>query len=179
MPLRPLRLALLALLGGLALGACGTTTYIDSSLGNKQPDTKLGWTKVDPFEVELPTREPIDGATAPDLTGPLLVNIWASFCDPCKKELPLLEELAAAGTVAVAGFTRDLSEEKARDALKKYGVTYANWMDTDAQLAVALDGRVPINQVPASALIRDGRVVAVHIGEFKSKQDVLDGLELK
>lgn len=168
-----------ALTAALTLSACGATTYVDSSLGNKQQGYGSGWTKVDPFEIDLPTRKPIDGASAPDLSGPLLVNIWASYCEPCRDELPLLEQLAAAGTVTVAGFTRDLSEEKARDALKEFGATYPNWMDTDAQLAVALDGRVPINQVPSSALIRDGKVVAVHIGEFKSKQDLLDGLELK
>ncbi|RNL62123.1 TlpA family protein disulfide reductase [Nocardioides marmoriginsengisoli] len=179
MPQRPLRLALLALLGTLTLSACGGTTYFDSSVDGRQPALGSGWTKVKPFEITLPTDEPIDDATDPDLTGPLLVNLWASFCTPCKTELPLLAKLAKDGTLAVAGFTRDRSEDKAREALATAGVTYPNWMDNDARVAVALDGRVPINQIPSSALIRDGKVVAVHIGEFKSTKDVLEGLELK
>jgi thiol-disulfide isomerase/thioredoxin len=168
-----------ALVGGLALSACGGTTFYVNNLGDKTPVTATGWKKVDPFEIDLPTDRPIGDAADPDLTGPLLLNIWGSFCDPCKAELPMLQKLATDGTLTVAGFTRDHDEDKAVGALKAAAVTYPNWMDTDAELALALHHQVPINQVPSSVLVRNGLVVAVHIGEFKSRQDVLDGLVLK
>jgi thiol-disulfide isomerase/thioredoxin len=171
-PRRPLP-TLVALACTLVLSACGATTYVDGTPGTKQPVATLGWRKIDPVTIELPTGDAVGTATAPDLTGPLVVNIWASYCTPCKKELPLLQRLSTQGRVTVVGFTRDTRKDAAQAALARAGVTYPNWMDTDAKVALAMDGQVPINQVPSSLLIRDGKVVAVHLGEFTSAQDVL------
>lgn len=180
MPRRPVRLALTALVLALATTGCGVTKYVDSSAGRQVVTPTLGWKSIDPVSISLPTGDAVtDASPAPDLTGPLLVNVWASTCVPCRTELPMLEKISTEGTLAVVGFTRDLSKDNAREALERAGVTYGNWMDTDARVALAMDGQIPINQIPSSLLIRDGKVVAVHIGEFKDRQDVLDALEKK
>ncbi|MFL6061302.1 MAG: TlpA family protein disulfide reductase [Marmoricola sp.] len=174
------RLALLVAAGTFLLTGCGTTQWIDSSNGTHDPVVTVGWTKVHPIVITLPTDHPVGTAgSAPDLAGPLVVNIWASYCAPCKAELPLLQRISTAGRIAVVGFTRDTDASKAEAELTGAGVTYPNWTDTDAKIALALDGRVPINAVPSSVLIRGGKVVAVHIGEFKNEDDVLKGLELQ
>lgn len=179
---RPSRFVVAAVLATLlAAGAtaCDSSgSYTDTTNGNGSAQSILGWSKVDPIAVTLPTGNPItDGAALPDASKPVLVNVWASWCPPCKKELPLLQDVAASGRLDVIGFSRDRSEDNAAEALRKAGVTYPNWLDPDADVVDALDGRVPYASVPASFLIRDGQVVAVHIGEFKTEADVMRALE--
>jgi cytochrome c biogenesis protein CcmG/thiol:disulfide interchange protein DsbE len=170
---------LLAVLGAVVTG-CGPTTYNILPHGQKQPPTGAGWQPVPPTSLDLPLKHPITSdAAVPTGDTPILVNIWASTCVPCKTELPLLQKINAGGQLKVIGFSRDIHTSDAAEAIEKAGVTYPNWLDTDASIAVALDGRIPINAVPTSALIRDGKVVAVHIGAFTSRQDVLDALEVK
>lgn len=154
--------------------------FVDSSPGQSVAQATLGWSAVDPIEVDLPTGDPItENSAVPSDSVPILVNIWASWCPPCKRELPLLQEIAAGGQLHVIGFSRDRDKGNAAEALKDAGVTYPNWMDSDAELTDDLDGRVPYASVPSSVLIRDGKVIAVHLGDFKSKEEVLKALELR
>lgn len=178
---RPSRFVLAAVLATLlaaGAAACDSGNAVDTTDGTRSAQSILGWSKVDPIAVTLPTGNPItDGSVLPAASEPVLVNVWASWCPPCKKELPLLQEVAASGRLKVVGFSRDRSEDNAAEALRKAGVTYPNWLDPDADVVDALDGRVPYASVPASFLIRDGQVVAVHIGEFKTEADVMKALE--
>jgi thiol-disulfide isomerase/thioredoxin len=173
-PRRPL-LLLATLATALTLSGCGVTTYRNVTQGSGSEDVTLGWHKITPVAIDLPTGDPIGSPSSPDLTGPLIVNIWASWCEVCKDELPLLQKLDSEHTMTVVGFSRDIHQDKAENTLARYGVTYANWMDPEARIALAMDGKVPINAVPSSLLIVGGKVVAVHIGQFKKPQDVLDG----
>lgn len=170
----------LLLAGLLALAGCGGTTFVDSSPPGEEQSFRSGWSTVDPIAVTIPRGEPVvDGQVREsDGTAPILVNVWASWCVPCAKELPLLERISASGALQVVGLSRDVRTTYAREALEEAGVGYENWMDTGAEFAIDLDGRIPLAHVPASALIVGGKVVAVHLGEFESRSDVLAGLDL-
>ena len=80
-----------------------------------------------------------------DLRGPAVVNVWASWCEPCRTELPMMQHLAdrAAGRLTVIGVdTRD-----GRDAAASFGtdhrITMPMLFDPDQQLLGAL-GRVNV-----------------------------------
>lgn len=172
--------ALSAFTATAAVGCSSNGVFQNTSPGQAVPVVTKGWSKVTPISVQLPTSDPVtDGASVPADSAPLLVNIWASWCEPCKKELPLLQKVASTGKLNVIGFSRDRDKASAAGALKAAGVTYSNWLDSDASLGVELDNRVPLSSVPSSVLIRNGKVIAVHIGEFTSKAEILQALEQK
>ncbi|WP_170169757.1 TlpA family protein disulfide reductase [Nocardioides aurantiacus] len=105
-------------------------------------------------------------------TAPTLINIWAGWCGPCVDELPLLQRVAERGEVRIVGVSRDVREAVARDSLRTAGVTYANWFDPDGQFTRAAQSVIPANGVPATALVVDEQIVAVHLGPFESMKDV-------
>jgi thiol-disulfide isomerase/thioredoxin len=173
----------------LVLSSCGGTTYVDRDPGGNQPLDGAGWQGIEPIALDLdalraehdirPVRDDQAQPGTPVKPGtPVLVNIWASFCGPCKEELPMLQEVSDSGKLVVVGYTRDRKAPDARKALSAAGVGFLNWMDPDAEVALALDGRVPINGIPSSVLVRDGKAVAVHIGPFPDKATVLAALEI-
>jgi cytochrome c biogenesis protein CcmG/thiol:disulfide interchange protein DsbE len=80
-----------------------------------------------------------------DLRGPAVVNVWASWCEPCRTELPMMQHLAdrGAGRLTVVGVdTRD-----GRVAAASFGadhkITMPMLFDPDQQLLGAL-GRINV-----------------------------------
>ena len=73
---------------------------------------------------------------------PLIVNLWASWCDPCRRELPLIQKVATqtAGRVTVLGVdTGDRRDAGASFAADK-GVSFPTLFDPDKKLANAIAG---------------------------------------
>lgn len=103
------------------------------------------------------------GASLSSLTGKVVVlNLWASWCGPCREEAPILQELwrryRARGVVVLGVDLQDLSEN-ALAFTREYGVTYPSLRDgTDgAKRDLEATG------VPETFIIdRKGRI-ALHI----------------
>jgi thiol-disulfide isomerase/thioredoxin len=83
------------------------------------------------------------GVALRDVRGPAVINLWASWCGPCQRELPVMQRLAdrAGGRVAVLGVdTGDTREAGASFAAAK-GVSFPTLFDADSKLINAL-GRI-------------------------------------
>lgn len=104
---------------------------------------------------------------------PVLVNLWATWCGPCREEMPLLQSTSEqhAGAVQFLGVdTKDRPAAAAR-FLAEVGVTYPNVVDPDGDLLAHL--RLP--GLPVTLLLdAEGRLVGKHIGQLK--QASLDDL---
>jgi len=90
---------------------------------------------------------------------PLVVNLWAQWCDPCKAEAPILAAFAAraSGKVAVLGI--DYSDPDPAAAIRfaaASGWRYPQLVDPDA----VLRSRLTLPGIPVTLLVSaDGRVV--------------------
>ncbi len=94
---------------------------------------------------------------------PMVVNLWASWCAPCRKEMPAFDQVATdlEGQVAFVGVTDDLNRDAAVEAAEASGVSYPLRYDEDATVMTDLD----ISGLPATVFVdADGTVDGVHLG---------------
>jgi cytochrome c biogenesis protein CcmG/thiol:disulfide interchange protein DsbE len=74
--------------------------------------------------------------------GPLIVNLWASWCGPCRRELPLMQKVATqtAGRVTVLGVDTGDSRDAGASFAADQGVSFPMLFDPDKKLANAIAG---------------------------------------
>ena len=96
----------------------------------------------------------------------VVVNFWASWCEPCKREAPIFQSASERyrGRVVFVGVdTTDFSGD-ARGFLDRYGVTYPNVRDPNGRVLHKYGG-LPIPRT--YVLNRTGRVVGYIFGETR------------
>lgn len=96
---------------------------IPSPLVNKPaPDLDLP-----PLQNVFIDRQPVPGLKRADLLGQVtLVNVWASWCIPCRDEHPVLERLATDTRFRVVGLNFKDQPDNARRFLNQYGNPFRN-----------------------------------------------------
>ena len=94
----------------------------------------------------------------------VLLNFWASWCTPCRREFPLFREvLAARSDVVVLGVVFDDSRSAARDFMEDQHATWPGLVDANGRIARAYKARPGL---PETWVIdRDGIVRGRRIGE--------------
>ncbi len=160
----------LSLLGLLA--ACGGSQQLaDASQSLPSDDTTLdqGFVAGDGSITYLPVAERLP---APALEGPTLdggvyalplgqgkivvVNVWASWCAPCRAEAPVLEKVAkefASKGVQFVGLNIRDSLPTARAFAKTFGIAYPNIVDKAGELQVKFGSALPPQAIPSTVVI--------------------------
>lgn len=162
----------------IALGAATA----GCSDGGSDPAAQPGFVAGDPAStfVEVAERKP-----APDLTGPLLggdtyslatdrgddivvVNVWGSWCAPCRSEAAALEEVYQEvkdkGVQFLGINTRD-QEAQALAFVANKGITYPSLVD-DGAMQAGFASSLPVAGIPTTFVIdRSGRVAARAVSE--------------
>jgi len=98
----------------------------------------------------------------------LLVNLWATWCGPCRMETPELvklhKEFQSRGVEMIGLSTEDpvASAESVSDFIREYGVDYQIGWATREVAQTLMQGRTSIPQ--SFVIARDGRIVKRFIG---------------
>jgi thiol-disulfide isomerase/thioredoxin len=177
------RLAVVLLAASLALTGCtgatraskdsvdvvGLTTYPISA---RHPAPALTGKTFDGSSISLP---------AVGAGKVVLLNVWASWCGPCREESPMLGAVAttyAAQGVAFVGIDEQDTSSAGRAFATSAGMTYPNFVDPDGALLGKLK-MLPQMGIPSTLMLdKRGRIAARVIGPTNAAElkHVLDGL---
>ena len=90
---------------------------------------------------------------------PLIINVWASWCGPCRKEMASLERLAWQAhkvPFVVIGISTDDDPENAKRVLAATNATISHFIDTRLQL----ENMLGASRIPLTVLVdAEGQVV--------------------
>jgi len=134
---------------------------------------------------------PLPGYRAPDFTlldlngnevalrsfrgRPVLVNFWATWCPPCRKEMPDLQAFHEkyGDKVALIGINWGEDKNEVEDFLKKFGITYPNLLDANGKIFALYR----LTGLPSSFWIdEEGIIRGVWLGAMKT-QDIIAGFQ--
>jgi len=149
----------LVVLFGVQLISGRNPTEVPSVLINKPvPVFSLA-----PLEGLLANGRPVPGLSNEDLKGRVtVVNVWASWCAPCRQEHPLLVDLAKDPSIRVVGINQKDNPDNARRFLGTLGNPYAA-VGTDPNGRASIDWGV--YGVPETFIVGpDGTIRHKHIG---------------
>lgn len=110
---------------------------------------------------------------------PLIINVWASWCGPCRQEMQSLQRLAyrpGATRYAVIGISTDDDPEAARAYLKKARITFSQFIDSQLKM----ENMLGADKIPLTLLVdAKGRVVDKYYGaEQWDSPDALEAIAL-
>ena len=95
---------------------------------------------------------------------PLVINFWATYCPPCRAEMPLLQKRAGPQSgVQLVLIDEGDSRQAARDFLDSLGIHQVALLDSDLSVGRAY-GAIAL---PTTVFVRaDGTIAARHIGQL-------------
>jgi len=111
-------------------------------------------------DIVLPTLDGHITAPATYRDVPLVVNFWATWCEPCRREMPSLEKLSSLFNpkdLLVIGISVDSDHNLAREFILRYKLTIPMLSDSDQVLS---NGLLRIPAFPATYLLRRDRTIA-------------------
>lgn len=148
----------LALLFVFRLGG-GDPSQVPSALIDK-PAPKF---TLAPLEGLVANGQPVPGLSDADFRGRVtVVNVWASWCGPCRQEHPFLMELAKDPSIQVVGINQRDNPDNARRFLGALGNPFAA-VGTDPKGRASIDWGV--YGVPETFIVGpDGMIRHKHIG---------------
>jgi len=119
------------------------------------------------------------GVPLASLRGPLVVNLWASWCGPCREEMPVLQRFHEryGDRVPIVGIDyEDVQVEAAMELVRETGVTYPLLADPQAQLqgTAPFPGRMGL---PMFAFVDADGAATVVAGGVDSLPELTDLVE--
>lgn len=172
-------LSLLVLAGCGGVGGTGTRGYPEGSgvitvlpVADREEPGEVAGQTLEGTEVSL---DQYDGKV-------VVLNVWGSWCPPCRKESPFLAEaarkLADKGVVFLGINTRDNSRDNALAFQRAQGLPYSSLYDPDGRSLLSFRGTLPLNTIPSTVIVdSSGRVAASILGEVSTAGTLMDVIE--
>ncbi|MEL7298339.1 MAG: TlpA disulfide reductase family protein [Pseudomonadota bacterium] len=114
-----------------------------------------------------------DNVRLTDLRGDVvMINFWATWCGPCRQEMPLLDEMHARYSrvgFSLLGVNIDDDPKRAIDMIDSLGVSFPVVFDSDKSVSEQYD----VSAMPVTILLdREGVVRHVHYGYKPGYEDI-------
>ena len=172
-----LRAALLALTLPCALALAGCSNDVGSSGNQGYVAGKGVITSVRAADRRKPGEvagRTLDGkrVSLADFRGKVVVvNVWGSWCGPCRAEAPMLaqasRDLAGKGVVFLGIDSRDPSKDAAKAFVRRFDVPYPSLYDQQGSTLLAFRGTLTPNSVPSTVVVDpQGRVSGSVLGSL-------------
>jgi cytochrome c biogenesis protein CcmG/thiol:disulfide interchange protein DsbE len=136
----------------------------DPLVGHPAPNFSLVMLQSDPGKSTL---------SLSNLKGkPIVLNFWASWCQPCKEELPLLENAwkqmqVQKKEIVILGIDFQESSSDATSFLQQQGITYLAGLDINGSIA----NKYGVASLPQTIFIdRNGTVTSREPGELTTQE---------
>jgi len=121
--------------------------------------------------VEIPCLDGKSSIHFDQLRGPLIVNVWGSWCAPCKQEIPILRTFYAKAEGRINLLGVNVEEAKKSDAtnfIVQNGMTWPNLFDPDGRTRGLFGMGVPVTWFIDSS----GKVVHKKIGVLRNEEEL-------
>jgi thiol-disulfide isomerase/thioredoxin len=163
----------LILLLALSLTGCSSITNSMSSIGEVVDCIEVDHVAAKPGDTLLNCLTGTEKISVESLRGPLIVNVWGSWCGPCKQEMPYFVDFHHQANDKVQLIGIAVEEAKAQDSkdfIISYGITWPNLFDAKGESRGTFGMGVPVTWF----IDEQGTVVYKHIGVVKSTEELIE-----
>jgi len=162
------------------LTSCSTDEQlITKTLGSVPSCDQIDISKASDKKLEMPC---LDGSLIINfhsIKGPIIINVWGSWCEGCREEMPYLVDLYStepftSGRIKLLGID---VEESTLDAgpnfIKSHSMTWPHLLDIDSKSKFVFGMGVPVTWF----IDANGDVIYKHIGAYRAKKELYDQVE--
>ena len=157
----------------LSLTGCSTITKPIAAKGEVVDCVSVNHVAAKPGDTLLNCLTGLPKISVESLRGPLIVNVWGSWCGPCADEIPLFVEFHhhANGKVKLLGIAvEEAKAQDSKDFIISNGMTWPNLYDAKGITSANFGMGVPVTWFIDKA----GIVVYKHVGVINSTTELID-----
>ena len=170
----------LLVITALLLSGCSTGEQLPTAAPGVIPSCdEIDTSKETSEELKMACLDSSSEINYHSIKGPIIINVWASWCTGCKEEMPYFVDLYAnpvfkSGEIKLLGI--DVDEKNADSGpnfIKSHGMSWPHLEDTDSRSKLVFGPGVPVTYF----LDKSGEVIHKHIGAYRSKNQLYEAVE--
>ena len=164
----------------LLITSCSTSQPPQSqTLGSVPSCDQIDISKVSDKKLEMPCLDGSSVINYHSIRGPIIVNVWGSWCEGCREEMPYLVDLYAtetftSGKIKLLGIDVDESSlDAGPNFIKTHSMTWPHLLDIDSKSKFVFGMGVPVTWF----IDANGEVIYKHVGSYRAKEELYQQVE--
>ena len=162
----------------LLMTGCTSSTKVYSP-GFVAPCDEIKLAESAEKSVLLPCLDGVGEINFHQLKGPLVINVWGSWCEGCKQEMPYFVELYQnpvfkSGQIQMLGINvEEKSKDDAIEYIQKSGMSWSNLEDINGISKSIFGPGVPVTWF----IDENGKTIDIKIGAYTNKKQLFNQVE--